>query len=125
MPIYEYQCQGCGNRSEVIQRLSDPPLTTCEECGGTLKKLISAPAFQFKGTGWYVTDYPNSKEGKRKDDSGDGDDSSKSSDDKASTKSSDSGGSDKSGDSSSSKSSTSDSKTSTSKSEKPAAKKEP
>ena len=57
MPIYEYQCQACGERSEVMQRMNDPLLETCEDCGGALKKLISAPAFQFKGDGWYVTDY--------------------------------------------------------------------
>lgn len=57
MPIYEYQCQSCGERIEVMQRMSDPPLGTCEECGGEVRKLISAPAFQFKGSGWYVTDY--------------------------------------------------------------------
>ncbi len=57
MPLYEYQCQSCGDVTEVIQRLSDDPLSTCDECGGELKKLISAPAFQFKGSGWYVTDY--------------------------------------------------------------------
>ncbi len=57
MPIYEYQCQSCSQRTEAIQRISDPPLETCDECGGALRKLLSAPAFQFKGTGWYVTDY--------------------------------------------------------------------
>jgi putative FmdB family regulatory protein len=57
MPIYEYQCQQCGARTETLQRLADPPLTECTECGGVLRKLISAPAFQFKGSGWYVTDY--------------------------------------------------------------------
>ena len=57
MPLYEYQCQSCGSHTEVMQRVSDPPLATCDECGGELKKLISAPAFQFKGEGWYVTDY--------------------------------------------------------------------
>ncbi len=57
MPLYEYQCRGCGQTSEVMQRVSEPPLTTCDDCGGELKKLISAPAFQFKGSGWYVTDY--------------------------------------------------------------------
>lgn len=57
MPIYEYQCQQCEERTEVMQRISDDPLTRCESCGGDLKKLISAPAFQFKGSGWYVTDY--------------------------------------------------------------------
>lgn len=57
MPIYEYQCKECDRRLEALQRLSEPPLTTCPECGGELKKLLSAPAFQFKGEGWYVTDY--------------------------------------------------------------------
>lgn len=59
MPLYEYQCLSCGNVSEVIQRMSDDPLSTCDRCGGELKKLLSAPAFQFKGSGWYVTDYAN------------------------------------------------------------------
>ena len=57
MPLYEYQCQQCGTRLEALQKFSDDPLTECEACGGQLKKLISAPAVQFKGTGWYVTDY--------------------------------------------------------------------
>lgn len=57
MPIYEYQCLECGKRTEAIQRMADPPLATCPHCSGPLKKLISAPAFQFKGSGWYVTDY--------------------------------------------------------------------
>ncbi len=61
MPIYEYQCDDCGHRSEAIQRLADDRLTECGECGGTLKRLISAPAVQFKGTGWYVTDYGGRK----------------------------------------------------------------
>ena len=68
MPIYEYQCLQCGTRNEALQRMSDPPLTTCEACGGELKRLISPPAVQFKGTGWYVTDYarakPSAKEGR-------------------------------------------------------------
>jgi len=57
MPIYEYECLSCNTRTEVMQRLSDPPLKSCSDCGGELRKLISAPAFQFKGEGWYVTDY--------------------------------------------------------------------
>lgn len=61
MPIYEYQCDDCGKRVEAIQRLSDEPLTECGECGGSLRRLISAPAVQFKGTGWYVTDYAGRK----------------------------------------------------------------
>jgi putative FmdB family regulatory protein len=61
MPIYEYQCRKCGHRLETLQRMSDAPLTKCPECRGKLKKLISAPAFQFKGSGWYVTDYAGKK----------------------------------------------------------------
>ena len=57
MPIYEYECSKCGKRIEVIQKMSDKPLKKHEGCGGTLSKLISAAGFQFKGTGWYVTDY--------------------------------------------------------------------
>ncbi len=57
MPLYEYRCEKCGSRIEKIQKFSDPPLTTCEKCSGELVRLLSAPAIQFKGTGWYVTDY--------------------------------------------------------------------
>jgi len=57
MPLYEYQCVQCGERVEIIQRLSDPPHTECAKCGGEMKKLLSAPAIQFKGSGWYKTDY--------------------------------------------------------------------
>lgn len=57
MPLYEYQCSGCANRFEMIQKFSDAPLSICPRCGGRLEKLISTPAIQFKGTGWYVTDY--------------------------------------------------------------------
>ena len=57
MPLYEYECKSCGTRTEVIQRVGAPPLGPCEECGGEMVRLLSAPAFQFKGTGWYVTDY--------------------------------------------------------------------
>ena len=60
MPIYEYRCQDCGELTEMLQRFDDPPLESCPECGGSVKKLISAPAFQFKGSGWYVTDYARS-----------------------------------------------------------------
>jgi len=65
MPIYEYKCQSCEQLIEVMQRMSEAPLTTCENCGGDLKKQISAPAFQFKGTGWYVTDYADKGKGKK------------------------------------------------------------
>lgn len=57
MPIYEYSCEKCGKTIEVIQKMSDKPLRKHEKCGGKLSKLISASGFQFKGTGWYVTDY--------------------------------------------------------------------
>ena len=57
MPLYEYQCRKCHSLMERIQKFSDPPLTTCPHCGGELEQLISAPAVQFKGSGWYVTDY--------------------------------------------------------------------
>ena len=57
MPLYEYECDGCGRRVEKIQKFSDPPLTKCEVCGGALRKLLSSPAIQFKGSGWYITDY--------------------------------------------------------------------
>jgi putative FmdB family regulatory protein len=57
MPLYEYQCTQCGERVEIIQRLSDPPYSHCPKCGGDMKKLLSAPAIQFKGSGWYKTDY--------------------------------------------------------------------
>jgi putative FmdB family regulatory protein len=57
MPLYEYQCQACGRRLERIQKFSDPPLETCPHCGGKLEKLISSPAIQFKGSGFYITDY--------------------------------------------------------------------
>ena len=58
MPLYEYQCDACGHRFEIIhQKFSDPPAATCPSCGGTVHKLQSAPAIQFKGTGFYITDY--------------------------------------------------------------------
>ena len=57
MPLYEYQCDACSHRFERIQKFSDPPVDTCPNCGGTVKKLISSPAIQFKGSGWYITDY--------------------------------------------------------------------
>lgn len=57
MPLYEYQCKKCGRRWERIQKFSDAPLTACEACSGELEQLLSAPAIQFKGSGWYVTDY--------------------------------------------------------------------
>jgi putative FmdB family regulatory protein len=66
MPLYEYECEKCGHRFEKIQKFSDPPLDVCPKCGGALHKMQSAPAFQFKGTGWYVTDYAKSGKGETK-----------------------------------------------------------
>ena len=60
MPLYEYQCKKCHSLMERIQKFSDAPLTTCPHCGGELEQLLSAPAVQFKGSGWYVTDYARS-----------------------------------------------------------------
>ncbi|MGH9467546.1 MAG: FmdB family zinc ribbon protein [Terriglobales bacterium] len=60
MPLYEYECQSCHKRVEKIQSFSAEPLKTCSFCGGTLERLISASAIQFKGSGWYVTDYARS-----------------------------------------------------------------
>ena len=57
MPLYEYQCEACEHRFEVIQKYSDAPIGTCGKCGGPVRKLLSSPAIQFKGSGWYITDY--------------------------------------------------------------------
>ncbi len=57
MPIYEYLCRSCGKKFEVLQKFSDEPILTHEECGGEVDKLISTSALQFKGSGWYVNDY--------------------------------------------------------------------
>ncbi|MGH9358348.1 MAG: FmdB family zinc ribbon protein [Terriglobia bacterium] len=57
MPLYEYRCKDCGAILEKIQKFSDPPLRKCGKCGGKLEQMLSSPAIQFKGTGWYVTDY--------------------------------------------------------------------
>jgi putative FmdB family regulatory protein len=57
MPLYEYQCTKCGHRFEKIQKFSDKPIKKCPQCGGRVEQVISAPAVQFKGSGWYVTDY--------------------------------------------------------------------
>ena len=71
MPLYEYRCSKCDTVFEVIQKFSDAALTTHENCGGAVERLISAPGFQFKGSGWYVTDYKGSgKKGEGKADGG-------------------------------------------------------
>ncbi len=63
VPLYEYQCAKDG-RFELIRRFSDPPLKKCPTCGGPIEKLLAAPAIQFKGSGWYVTDYAKKSDGK-------------------------------------------------------------
>ena len=57
MPLYEYQCDSCGAVFEKMQKFADEPLKVHEDCGGPVHRLLTAPAFQFKGTGWYITDY--------------------------------------------------------------------
>ena len=57
MPLYEYQCESCGHQFEAIVKFSDPPLEKCPKCAGPVRKLQSAPAIQFTGSGWYITDY--------------------------------------------------------------------
>lgn len=57
MPLYEYKCTQCQSTIEVLQKATDKPLEKCESCGGPLAKLLSSPAIQFKGSGWYITDY--------------------------------------------------------------------
>lgn len=61
MPIYEYICEQCDNHLEIIQKITEEPLTTCPDCKGQLKKMISNTSFVLKGTGWYVTDYASNK----------------------------------------------------------------
>src|SRR5215813_4387771 len=73
MPLYEYQCQKCHHRFEKIQKFSDKPMKKCPDCGGPVEQMISAPAVQFKGSGWYVTDY--AKKGSTASSSSDGDSS--------------------------------------------------
>ena len=63
MPLYEYECDDCGRRFELIRKFSDPPVTTCPTCDGSVQKLVSSPAIQFKGTGWYITDYARKPSG--------------------------------------------------------------
>jgi putative FmdB family regulatory protein len=77
MPIYEYSCKKCGKTIEVIQKFSDPVLRKHQGCGGTLTKLISASAFQLKGTGWYVTDYARKGKGGESESSSESKESSK------------------------------------------------
>ena len=66
MPLYEYKCRSCGKTFERLQKFSDEPLKVHEECGGPAERLLSPPALQFKGTGWYITDYARSNGGDSK-----------------------------------------------------------
>ena len=63
MPLYEYECDACGHRFEKIQKFSDPLEDTCPKCAGHVHKLVSSPAIQFKGSGFYITDYPKGEKG--------------------------------------------------------------
>ncbi|HMF94357.1 MAG TPA: zinc ribbon domain-containing protein [Vicinamibacterales bacterium] len=68
MPLYEYQCDECGHTFEKIQKFSDPLENACPKCGGPVRKLMSSPAIQFKGSGWYITDYAKKDTGAAKSD---------------------------------------------------------
>ena len=71
MPLYEYRCESCEHQFEVIRKFSDGPITVCPKCGaGPVVKLMSSPAFQFKGSGWYITDYARKDKDKGKSDTG-------------------------------------------------------
>jgi putative FmdB family regulatory protein len=70
MPLYEYQCKKCGHLFEKIQKFSDKLIKKCPECGGRVEQTISAPAVQFKGSGWYVTDYAKKSQSSASSDSG-------------------------------------------------------
>ena len=93
MPLYEFRCLNCDHQFEVIRKFSDPPVEKCPKCGGPVRKLMSSPAIQFKGSGWYITDYArkgSTGSGESKSESGGGADSSAKSD--SSTKSEKSAG---------------------------------
>jgi putative FmdB family regulatory protein len=68
MPLYEYKCDNCGEVFEVMQKFADEPLSVHEKCGGPVHRLMSTPAFQFKGSGWYVNDYGKGNNGAKKSD---------------------------------------------------------
>ncbi len=71
MPIYEYLCEQCGHQEDVLQKISDDPLTVCSECGkSALRKLVSAPNFRLKGSGWYETDFKKDNKRNLADDGG-------------------------------------------------------
>jgi putative FmdB family regulatory protein len=125
MPLYEYQCENCGDVFELIEKFSAEPLTVHEKCGGKVHRLISAPALQFKGSGWYVTDYakggaanPGKSDGGKKDGEGSSDKSDKKDTGKSSSDSSAGTSGGTSSESSSSPSTATTSSTSTSSSDK-------
>ena len=69
MPIYEYKCRDCGDQHEIIQKINDAPMSHCPKCGGEMKKMFSSPAIQFKGSGFYKTDYAAGSSGGSKSES--------------------------------------------------------
>src|SRR5579863_5582815 len=93
MPLYEYKCKKCGHQFEKIQKYSDRMVRKCPDCGGVVEQMISAPAVQFKGTGWYVTDYPKKSGGQSSSDGGGKDSASKDKKESKSDSSSKEGGS--------------------------------
>jgi putative FmdB family regulatory protein len=98
VPLYEYQCKKCHSLTERIQKFSDPPMTVCPHCGGEVEQLLSAPAVQFKGSGWYATDYAKKSSSKESSASGNGSASASASESKTDTSnSSGSSASEKSG----------------------------
>jgi putative FmdB family regulatory protein len=113
MPLYEYECKKCHHRFEKIQKFSDRMVKKCPDCGGPVEQMISAPAVQFKGSGWYVTDYPKKSSSQSSSDDGSGKDSKK--EDKSKSESSSKEGSAKEGSSKESSSKESSSKESSSK----------
>jgi putative FmdB family regulatory protein len=115
MPLYEYECKKCHHRFEKIQKFSDPHVKKCPKCGGPIEQVISAPAVQFKGSGWYVTDYAKKSSAPSSSNSSSNGDSSSSSKKENKSKSEDSGKSENSQKSESSKKSEGSSKTSESK----------
>src|SRR5450432_383555 len=106
MPLYEYECDTCGHRFEKIQKFSDPIEDTCPTCGGHVHKLFSSPAIQFKGSGFYITDYPKGDKGSAPKSDGGKSDKAAKADKPAAAASADSGSSSSSSSSDSSGSST-------------------
>ena len=88
MPLYEYECKKCHHRFEKIQKFSDPHVKKCPKCGGPIEQVISAPAVQFKGSGWYVTDYAKKSSSPSSSSSSSNGDSGSKKDGKATTESS-------------------------------------